>query len=433
MNYKECTDFLFNSFPLYQNLGAGAYKEGLDNITNFCERLGNPQDSFPAIHVAGTNGKGSVSHMLASVLQHGDRKVGLFTSPHLVDFRERIRIDGSPVAEEEVTEFVTEYGEEMKERGLSFFEMTTAMAFHLFARRGVDVAVIETGLGGRLDATNIITPLLSVITNIGLEHTHLLGDTIAKIASEKAGIIKSSVAAVIGEKHQESVEVFKATAERCGAPLAFAEEQWSVEKKSDGEERNGYLLVRKDGERRMIETDLLGDYQSRNIVTVMTAIDELNARSGFCIGEREIIEGLASVTATTGLMGRWQILSRRPLTVCDTGHNPHGFKHVVTQISRQRYRTLHMVLGMVNDKDFNSIMPLLPEGRYIFTQPSVARALPADVLHDKAAEYGIEGRVVRSVAEAYEEARREAGEEDMIFVGGSTFVVADLLTAQKRG
>lgn len=432
MNYTETTDFLFNSFPLYQNIGAGAYKEGLGNITDFCTILDNPQTRFAVIHVAGTNGKGSVSHMLASVLQSAGYRVGLFTSPHLVDFRERIRINGQPISEQEVVEFVALHGEKMKAMGLSFFEMTTAMCFDYFARQGVEIAVIETGLGGRLDATNIVTPLLSVITNIGLEHTHMLGDTIAKIAAEKAGIIKRERPVVIGEHHPESDPVFIATATKCESEIVFAQDEWCVTERTESVTSTHYTLTSPNGKEREIELDLLGDYQRHNLVTVMAAVDKLSACSRFTITESAASQALRNVTRNTGLKGRWQILSQKPLIVCDTGHNPHGFKHVANQIARQRYNKLYVVLGMVNDKDFGSIMPMLPAGEYLFTQPSVARALPAEQLQQKAAEYGLSGRLAGSVAEAFEQAKRVATEEDMIFVGGSTFMVADLLQATEE-
>lgn len=432
MNYTETTDFLFNSFPLYQNIGAGAYKEGLGNITDFCTILDNPQTRFAIIHVAGTNGKGSVSHMLASVLQSAGYRVGLFTSPHLVDFRERIRINGQPISEQEVVEFVALHGEKMKAMGLSFFEMTTAMCFDYFARQGVEIAVIETGLGGRLDATNIVTPLLSVITNIGLEHTHMLGDTIAKIAAEKAGIIKRERPVVIGEHHPESDPVFIATATKCESEIVFAQDEWCVTERTENVVSTHYTLTSPTGKEREIELDLLGDYQRHNLVTVMAAVDKLSACSRFTITESAASQALRNVTRNTGLKGRWQILSQKPLIVCDTGHNPHGFKHVANQIARQRYNKLYVVLGMVNDKDFGSIMPMLPAGEYLFTQPSVARALPAEQLQQKAAEYGLSGRLAGSVTEAFEQAKRVATEEDMIFVGGSTFMVADLLQATEE-
>ncbi|MBR6831076.1 MAG: bifunctional folylpolyglutamate synthase/dihydrofolate synthase [Tidjanibacter sp.] len=432
MNYTETTDFLFNSFPLYQNIGAGAYKEGLGNITDFCTILDNPQTRFAVIHVAGTNGKGSVSHMLASVLQSAGYRVGLFTSPHLVDFRERIRINGQPISEQEVVEFVALHGEKMKAMGLSFFEMTTAMCFDYFARQGVEIAVIETGLGGRLDATNIVTPLLSVITNIGLEHTHMLGDTIAKIAAEKAGIIKRERPVVIGEHHPESDPVFIATATKCESEIVFAQDEWYVTERTENVASTHYTLTSPNGKERDIELDLLGDYQRHNLVTVMAAVDKLSACSRFTITESAASQALRNVTRNTGLKGRWQILSQKPLIVCDTGHNPHGFKHVANQIARQRYNKLYVVLGMVNDKDFGSIMPMLPAGEYLFTQPSVARALPAEQLQQKAAEYGLSGRLAGSVTEAFEQAKRVATEDDMIFVGGSTFMVADLLQATEE-
>ncbi len=433
MDYRQTTDFLFNSFPLYQNIGAGAYKEGLDNISSFCGELGNPQERFLTIHVAGTNGKGSVSHTLASILQKAGYRTGLFTSPHLVDFRERIRINGSMVSEKDVVDFVARHGQRMKGMGLSFFEMTTAMAFSLFAEKGVEVAVIETGLGGRLDATNIIRPLLSVITNIGLEHIQLLGDTIGKIAAEKAGIIKPGVPVVIGESNEQSDPVFLESARQRGSSIAFADRTWSVAKREDCGTTVKYSILNDKGDVRTLDYDLKGNYQARNIVTVITAVETLRSSSPLDITDSSIEQGCCEAASGTGLQGRWQVLSQTPLVVCDTAHNAHGLGHVAKQIDETRMARhdcrLFMVFGMVNDKDFNNIMPLLPKGEYIFTQPSVARALPAKKLQAKAAEFGLQGCVVADVAQAYRTALERASAEDMVYVGGSSFVVADLLKA----
>ncbi|MBR3853171.1 MAG: bifunctional folylpolyglutamate synthase/dihydrofolate synthase [Tidjanibacter sp.] len=432
MNYAQATDFLFNSFPSYQNIGSQAYKEGLQGITEMCRLLGNPQRNYFTIHVAGTNGKGSVSHMLASVLQQAGYCVGLFTSPHLLDFRERIRINGECISEKEVVRFTQEHKQEMVALGLSFFEMTTAMAFDHFAAGDVEVAVIETGLGGRLDSTNIITPTLSVITNIGLDHTSMLGNTIAEIAFEKAGIIKPEVPVVVGESAAESDEVFCRTAEMCGSKLVFADREWAVVESEPSAECVRYTLQReRDGRTQILDLDLLGDYQRKNILTVRTAVSLLRNETHLNISTRALVEGLRGVAESTGLTGRWHKLHDAPLAVCDTGHNAHGLAEVVAQIARQSYEKLFVVFGVVSDKDVEAIVPLMPtDAYYIFTQSSVRRAMAAEELAEVFVREGFRGEVVPGVAEAYKRALSLASADDMIFVGGSTFVVADLLAQE---
>ncbi len=434
MNYTQTLDFLFNSFPLYQNLGPGAYKEGLGNITEMCRLLDCPQKNYCTIHIAGTNGKGSVAHMLASVLQQAGYCVGLYTSPHLTDFRERIRVNGRMIPERQVVRFTEEHKEQMVSLGLSFFEMATAMAFDYFSASDVEVAVIETGLGGRLDATNVVTPILSIITNIGLEHTQLLGHTIAEIAYEKAGIIKHEVPVVIGETDPESAPVFISAAQNADALLTFADQEWECVETEPSGDLIRYTLQRpRDGRTQNIDLDLTGDYQRKNILTVRTALSILRHQTHLSISTRAILTGLQSVCESTGMMGRWQKLADRPLTVCDTGHNAHGLAEVVAQIERQHFDELYMVFGMVSDKDFDAIIPLLPrEAHYIFTQPSVHRAMPALSLAALFASEGIRGEVVPDVADAYTRAKELATEQDMIFIGGSTFVVADLLESFKN-
>ncbi len=429
MNYTQTTKFLFNSFPSYQNVGPGAYKEGLGGITEMCCRLDNPQRNYLTIHVAGTNGKGSTSHILASVLQQAGYCVGLFTSPHLVDFRERIRVNGECISEREVVNFVAEHKEEMVALGLSFFEMTTAMAFHHFSECGVEVAVIETGLGGRLDSTNIITPILSVITNIGLEHTAMLGDTIGKIAFEKAGIIKPEVPVVVGESNPESDVVFDDRAAECGSMLVYADREWEVMESEPSGERMRYHIQRpRDGRTQILDLDLMGSYQRKNIITARTAVSILRHYTPLNISTRALVEGVRTVVESTGLMGRWQRLGSSPRVYCDTGHNAHGFSEVVRQIREQEHKKLYMVIGMVNDKDFDAVIPLMPhEAYYIFTRASVARSLPAEELADKFRHEGFEGEVVPDVQAAYRRAIELADSDDFVFVGGSTFVVADLL------
>ena len=427
MNYKQTLDILYNMMPDFQRVGAGAYKPGLERVTQFNDLLGQPDGRFRSIHVAGTNGKGSVSHMLASVLQASGCRVGLYTSPHLRDFRERIRVDGEMIPETEVVDFADKYLETMRGIGLSFFEATMCMAFDWFARRGVDIAVVETGLGGRLDSTNIISPLLSVITNIGLDHQKFLGDTVEKIAAEKAGIIKAGVPVVIGERDADTDAVFVEKAAAVGASIVFAEDMYCCERVGRGECLQTFRvtdLVR--GGSCDLSVDLMGGYQARNVVTALAAVSEL--RRVLPVDERSVREGMAHAALSTGLRGRWEVIGHEPLTVCDTGHNAHGLRLVAEQLRDERYDKLYMVVGMVDDKDFDSVLPLLPrDAHYIFTSPSVPRALPAGELAVKGAAYGLAGEVVGTVPEALARARGLAGPGDMIFVGGSTFTVADII------
>jgi dihydrofolate synthase/folylpolyglutamate synthase len=409
MTYQETIEWLFNQLPVWERQGAEAYKPGLGRVGGFVATLGNPQAKFPTIHVAGTNGKGSTSHMLAAVLQAAGYRTGLFTSPHLLDFRERIRVNGQMITQQAVVEFTERHKERMIELGLTFFEMTAAMAFDWFARSGVDVAVVETGLGGRLDATNIVTPRASVITNIGLEHTQYLGYTIPLIALEKAGIIKRGVPVVIGESDPESAPVFEARAREMDAPIVFADQLYSV-----------------TGAVRSFTLDLAGDYQRKNLLTVLATVDIL--RGSFRITDEALRAGLAGVVQSTGLLGRWQVVGREPLVVCDTAHNAHGFEQIARQIARQTYRTLYMVLGFVADKDLSAIIPLLPPAaRYILTEPSTERAMPVAETARRFAEQGIASETSPSVAEAVQKALSVASPEDMVYIGGSNFVVAEAL------
>lgn len=424
MTYKEAIDFLFTSLPVFEDKGAGAYKPGLERVAAFAASLGNPQEKFPSIHVAGTNGKGSTAHMLAAIFQAAGYRTGLYTSPHLLDFRERIRVDGRMITEQAVTDFTQRHKDEMVRLGLSFFEMATAMAFDRFARAGVDIAVVETGLGGRLDATNILTPLVSVVTNIGIEHTQYLGDTIPEIAAEKAGIIKPGVPAVIGETNPESAPAFAAKAAESGSPIVFADREYAVERVSPGE----FRVTGRDCGERSFRLDLAGDYQQKNLATVLTAIDEVRRAGRFEITDDALRSGLLHAARTTGLAGRWQVAAEHPLTVLDTAHNAHGLAQVVRQIAEQRYRRLHMVLGFVADKDLDSIIPLLPrDARYILASPSVGRAMPAEELRLHFAAAGIAAETAVSVAEAVRMALGAASEDDMIYVGGSNFTVAEAL------
>ena len=408
MNYKDTLDYLYNSAPLFQQIGAGAYKEGLENTWALDEHFGHPHRSFRSIHIAGTNGKGSCSHTLAAILQEAGYKVGLYTSPHLIDFRERIRVNGQPVPEAYVIRFVEEERAFFEPLHPSFFELTTAMAFRYFAEEKVDVAVVEVGLGGRLDCTNIIRPDLCIITNISLDHVQFLGDTLEKIAGEKAGIIKPGIPVVIGETAPETRPVFQKKAEEVGAPIHFAEEEVKE--------------VHPDW-----EYELKGLYQEKNRRTLWAALPLLQ-EGGYQISESDIQAGFAHVVELTGLMGRWQKLQEHPTVVCDTGHNVGGIQYIAEQLRRQVFRRLHIVIGMVNDKDVRGVLALLPrEATYYFTQASVKRALPAGQLARLAAEAGLQGTCYPDVPSAVRAAQKESLPEDFIFVGGSSFIVADLL------
>lgn len=428
MDYKETIEYLFNSAPLFQNIGAGAYKEGLYNTKVLDEHFAHPHLSFKTIHVAGTNGKGSCSHTIASVLQEAGYKVGLYTSPHLVDFRERIRVNGKPISEQYVIDFVEHERAFFEPLHPSFFELTTAMAFKFFADEKVDVAVIEVGLGGRLDCTNIITPDVSVITNISFDHVQFLGDTLAKIASEKAGIIKPNIPVVIGETTPETKPVFISKAEEQNAPIIFAEEQ---------DEVMGECLLAKGGfdyqtkTFGLITAELGGLCQTKNTRTIIEALKQLIGK-GYRITRQNVADGFASVCKNTGLMGRWQKLSDKPKVICDTGHNVGGIQYIVKQLELQEYDNLRIVMGMVNDKDISTVLSMMPKHAvYYFTQASVKRAMPCRDFKAKATGYGLEGDAYPTVRQAYEAALHDASQNDLVFVGGSSFIVADLLSFLK--
>ena len=428
MDYKETIEYLFNSAPLFQNIGAGAYKEGLYNTKVLDEHFAHPHLSFKTIHVAGTNGKGSCSHTIASVLQEAGYKVGLYTSPHLVDFRERIRINGKPISEQYVIDFVEHERAFFEPLHPSFFELTTAMAFKFFADEKVDVAVIEVGLGGRLDCTNIITPDVSIITNISFDHVQFLGDTLAKIASEKAGIIKPNIPVVVGETTPETKPVFISKAEEQNAPIIFAEEQ---------DEVMGECLLAKGGfdyqtkTFGLITAELGGLCQTKNTRTIIEALKQLIGK-GYRITRQNVADGFASVCKNTGLMGRWQKLSDKPKVICDTGHNVGGIQYIVKQLELQEYDNLRIVMGMVNDKDISTVLSMMPKHAvYYFTQASVKRAMPCRDFKAKAAGYGLEGDAYPTVRQAYEAALHDASQNDLVFVGGSSFIVADLLSFLK--
>ena len=408
MTYKETIEYLFNSTPVFEHVGASAYKPGLQTTEILDAHYGHPHKNFKTIHIAGTNGKGSVSHSLASILQEAGYKVGLYTSPHLIDFRERIRVNGIPVSEEYVIRFVEDFkllnSKRIHPLSPSFFELTTALAFKYFAEEKIDIAVIEVGLGGRLDCTNIITPILSVITNISFDHTQFLGNTLAQIASEKAGIIKHQVPVVIGETTKETRPVFENKAKEMDAPIFFAEE-------IDKSECDQY------------EFELKGSYQKKNLRTILCATKRLPF-----IHPEHIQKGLTNVCKNTGLMGRWQTLSTNPLIICDTGHNVGGWKYLAPQISSVPCDRLHIVFGMVDDKDIRNVLSMLPKNAvYYFTQANNHRAIPAQQVGELAKEYGLSGNTYPTVAQAYEEAKSSASENDFIFIGGSSYIVADLL------
>jgi len=390
---------------MYQRQGAIAYKKDLSNTILLADHLGNPHTKFKSVHIAGTNGKGSTSHMLASVLQEAGYKVGLYTSPHLKDFRERIRINGVTISEKHVVDFIKNNKLFFEENGLSFFEMTVGMAFDYFANMQVDIAIIEVGLGGRLDSTNIITPEVSVITNIGLDHMQFLGDTHSEIAFEKGGIIKDKIPVVIGEYHPETEEVFDTLSRKHNAPLYKAY----------------------DYDRIPMESDLKGTYQHQNIQTVQVTVAQLQQK-GFGAGIQHIAKGLLNVVKNTGLQGRWQILGKKPTIICDTGHNKEGLSYVLPQLETIDYKRLHIVLGVVSDKDLENILPLFPRHAiYYFCKPSVPRGMPAITLQEAASRFDLKGYHYKSVREALLMAKKDATPEDLIFIGGSTFVVADVL------
>lgn len=406
MNYQETINWMFNQLPMYQLQGALAYKKDLTNTHLLIDYLDNPQEKIKCIHVAGTNGKGSTSHMLASTLQEAGYKVGLYTSPHLKDFRERIKINGKDISEKFVTDFINEHKHFFESNDMSFFEMTVGLAFDYFAKEKIDIAVIEVGMGGRLDATNIITPLVSVITNIGLDHTQFLGNTLEAVAFEKAGIIKPNIPVIIGEYTPETKPVFLAKAKECNSEIYFASDIVS----------------------KTYPSDLIGDYQIHNKKTVLQTITVLNSQNKFKITPENTKTGLLNVVKNTGLQGRWQQLNEFPKVICDTAHNKNGLEIVLNQIEKENFDALHIVLGVVNDKDLDEILPLFPKkANYYFCKPNIPRGLDALILKQKAATFYLKGEVYNSVSEAYKKAIENAGKSDFIYIGGSTFVVAEIL------
>jgi len=403
MTYKETLDWMFAQLPMYQQKGPAAYNGKLDNSLSLAAHLKNPHLNFKSIHVAGTNGKGSSSHMLASILQEAGYKVGLYTSPHMKDFRERIKINGKPISQKNVIEFIEGNKAFLEKNKLSFFEMSVGMAFDYFSRKKVSIAIIEVGLGGRLDSTNIIKPEVSLITNIGLDHTDILGDTLAKITREKAGIIKPGIPVVISECQDEIAPVFEEIAKERNSDIFFAEKE----------------------DLKLYKTSLLGSYQNKNMKGVLAAIKRLK---GFTISEEHIKSGLMRVVENTGLLGRWQILQENPKVVCDTAHNSEGISLVLEQIGSQKFKTLHIVLGFVKEKNLDAILPLFPRNAvYYFTRPDIPRGLDAEILKKKASEFGLDGMTYDSIDMAYKAALKKADRDDFIYIGGSTFTVAEVV------
>lgn len=434
MNYQETLDFMFSQLPMYHRIGAAAYKADIQPTIDMMAALGNPERKFKSIHVAGTNGKGSVSHFLASILQEAGYKVGLYTSPHLIDFRERIRINGEMIPQDEVVNFVAKHYQLLTTHSLSFFEMTVGLAFDYFARQQVDIAIIEVGMGGRLDSTNVMPPLptthyplpsdaggviLSIITNIGLDHTQFLGDTLEKIAGEKAGIIKEGVPVVVGETQPETEPVFRRVATERHAPITFADQHYHIGRIED------------------YTTELTGEYQKKNIATVLQAVDVLRSNSGFRIQDSELQRGLARVVTNTHLHGRWQTIGTDPLTICETAHNEPGIRAMMDKLKTMPFRRLHLIYGCVNDKDFTHILQLLNTSLstldssliWYFSQPSVPRRLPVADLQAAAHQIGIDGPAYENVGDAIRAARAATNPDDFVLVTGSIFLIADALTA----
>lgn len=429
MNYQETLNYLYNSTPVFEHVGAVAYKEGLQNTLALDKHFNHPHTNFKTIHIAGTNGKGSCSHSLASILQEAGYKVGLYTSPHLVDFRERIRVNGQCISKERVVKFVEDERKFFEPLHPSFFELTTALAFKYFDEQKVDIAIIEVGLGGRLDCTNIISPILSIITNISFDHTQFLGDTLAKIAAEKAGIIKKGVPIIIGEANEETSPVFQSKANEVNSDIVFAEDNAIVTSSSpmaDGGRR--YYLSNNS----TLVGELSGDYQERNMNTILCACNILK-QMNIIKNDDVIAKGLTNICKNTGLLGRWQTIQNNPTVVCDTGHNVGGWNYLAPQIKRQQCNQLRIVFGMVDDKDINSVMYLLPKNAiYYWTQAESKRAIKAERVAEIAIKHDLRGEIFDNVEVAYTKALQDSNKDDFVFVGGSSYIVADLLTFLSR-
>jgi dihydrofolate synthase/folylpolyglutamate synthase len=430
MTYKETLQWLYDQLPMYQRIGQAAYKANLDNTDALLEAIGHPERKFKAIHIAGTNGKGSVSHLLASILQEAGYKTGLYTSPHLKDFRERIKINGEMISEAQVVNFIDQFQPIFGHIQSSFFEMTVAMAYHHFAHEKVDFVVLETGMGGRLDSTNRCNPVLTVITNIGFDHTQFLGDTLEKIAFEKAGIIKLGIPVVVGKRQPQTDDVFKQKAMQSGSELYFAEDRVDLRKMqtADAFKQTCDIWIENQLFLDSVDLPLLGNYQIENMVTVSQSLAVLRKQEILAADLKQIRAGIENVIVNTGLQGRWQILHKNPLTIADTAHNSDGIKMVVGQLATLRYEKLHMVFGMVNDKDAFAILQLLPKhATYYFCKPDIPRGHDENQLQEEAFKAGLNGKSYHSVRQAYNAAMNNAGGNDVVYVGGSTFVVAEVV------
>jgi dihydrofolate synthase/folylpolyglutamate synthase len=430
MNYNETLDWLFSRLPMFQRIGQAAYKGDLTITVQLLKQLGNPQEKFKAIHVAGTNGKGSVSHLIASILQEAGYKTGLYTSPHLKDFRERIKVNGQMIGEEKVVEFVKKHGPAFEQLSPSFFEMTVGMAYEHFASEQVDFAVLETGMGGRLDSTNICFPVITVITNIGHDHMQFLGNSLEKIAFEKAGIIKHNIPVVIGKKQPETTAVYEKISFEKNAPIYFAEDHFEFRTLHSENIKTRHFDAWHNNELYFenLASPLAGIYQAENLATVMQTMQVMKNLNIAEIDKNCMKEGIEQVISNTGLKGRWQVISTNPLTICDTGHNQEGLSMVTSQISQTRFDRLHFVFGMVDDKDPEKILSLLPKNAiYYFCKADIPRGMDVDELLEHAQKHGLQGQIYHSVIQAFNSAVNDAGINDLVFVGGSTFVVAEVI------
>jgi dihydrofolate synthase/folylpolyglutamate synthase len=431
MNYKQTLAYLFSQLPMFHRIGAAAYKADLSNTVALCQMLGNPEKEFRSIHIAGTNGKGSTSHFLASILQETGLKTGLFTSPHLKDFRERIKINGKMISKSDVSTFVEQHHADFISIQPSFFEWTFALAAWYFAKEKVDIAVIETGMGGRLDSTNVVKPMVTVITNIGLDHTQFLGNTLADIAIEKSGIIKPGTPVIIGETHSETEQVFNEFAQKHHSEIVFADKQLLLRETHPTKHHIPLLAVRyvssESGQEYKLTSPLSGKYQLKNLVTTIAAIEELQ-KNGISIQKEHIASGIRKVVKNTGLMGRWQTIANHPLTIADIGHNPDGINEVLEQVALTPHKKLHFVIGVVNDKDIKTMLSLLPvNATYYFCKADIPRGLDTGKLAQLADEFSLKGMAFTSVKEALKAARQTAEPDELVLVGGSAFVVAEVL------
>jgi len=422
MNYQEVIEFMFNSLPMYQRVGAAAYKANLDNTLAFDKITGSPHKKYKTIHIAGTNGKGSVSHSLASILQEAGYKTGLYTSPHLTDYRERIRVNGKKIEESFITEFINSHKNFIKNVKPSFFEMSVALAFKYFELQQVEVAVIEVGMGGRLDSTNIILPELSVITNIGLDHTQFLGNSLAEIAGEKAGIIKQNIPVVIGERQKETEEVFLKKAKEKNSKISFASDNYACKILNSNLKYSNFEVEKKTSDKSYtLNFNLSGKYQEKNLATILETVDNLR-NQGFCISDENLKQGLENLIKNTGFHGRWETLNAEPLTICDTGHNKDGLSYTIEQLLSLEFKKLRFVLGFVNDKNVDEVLKLFPKNaEYYFCKAQIPRALDEKILLEKANLVSINGKSFENVSSAYHAAKKDADKNDVIFIGGSNF------------